>query len=579
VQAPLEALRDRWLARWPDAIALWSRFTQLGTPHWCFDEKDEKRESLSSSFAMIRLTDHAVVISLPQIAENGLEDFPLEVMGHEIGHHVYCPADLADQARLMARVRRALPTKEDQAPLICNLYADLLINDRLQRQASLHMSDVYRHLGSGSTDRMWTFYMRIYEILWSLPRASLATGTIDKALDGDAALGARVLRVYAKDWLKGSGRFAALCFPYLEENDGEGVKKALRGWLDTASTPVGEIPDGLTELDDDEIDGAMHPALDPAVTGLDPKERGEMGKAMTGDTVPRKRYRDPGEYREILKSVGVDIPDDDLTIRYYRERAVPYLIRFPVRELPESVEPLPEGLDPWDFSESLDQLDVVESLMVSDQIIPGVTTVQRTYGTTAGSIPETQPVDLYIGVDCSGSMQNPAEQVSFPVLAGAIIALSALRAGARVMVTLSGEPGSYQSTETFTRDEHEVLKVLTGYLGTGYAFGIHRLSLTFDQRNERDRPVHVLVVTDHDIFAMLQEKRDKVDGWTAAKKAVAAARGGGTYVLHMPLGWESELTRRMNEDGWVVAGVTEWEDIVPFAREFARKKYERKRGE
>ncbi|MEO6323054.1 MAG: VWA domain-containing protein [Thermoanaerobaculia bacterium] len=567
----LTQLAQRWSARWPEALALWSRFTKLSEPRWCFDRKDEARELLTSSFAMIRLNDQAVVISLAQVKESGLEEFPLEVMGHEIGHHVYCPADLADQARLIARIRRALPTKEKHAGLICNLYADLLINDRLQHQAGLRMGEVYRHLGAGSQDRMWTFYMRIYEILWSLPRATLATGTIDAALDVDAGLGARVLRVYARDWMKGSSRFAALCFPYLEENDGDGLKKALRGWLDTASSPGNEIPDGLTEMNEDELDGAIHPALDPRVTGLEGDA--STGKSMAGDTVPRRRYRDPAEYREILKSVGVTIPDDELTIRYYRERAVPHLVRFPVREIPQSTEPQLEGLDGWAFSEPLDQLDVFESLMVSETMIPGVTTVQRVYGTTAGSLPALEPVDLYIGVDCSGSMQNPALQLSFPVLAGTIIAISALRAGARVMVTLSGEPGSFLSTEGFSRDEHAVLRVLTGYLGTGYAFGIHRLGAAFDGRTKKDRPAHVLIVTDHDMFHMLTERKLGVDGWTAAQKALDAARGGGTYVLHMPPAWSTEDCKRMKEQGWDVVFVTEWEDIVAFAREFSMKKY------
>ena len=572
----LSELQRHWTERWPEALAMWSRFTMLREPRWCFDARDEKREELASSFAMIRLTDHAVVISLAQVAEHGLEDYPLEVMGHEIGHHVFVPGDLRDQARLFARIRRALPTREKHASLVCNLYADLLINDRLQRQHNLNMAAIYRKLAGESYDRMWTFYMRTYEILWNVPRGHLVTGVVNNELDADAALAARVLRVYAKDWLKGASRFAALCFPYLEENDGEGVKKALRGWLDTAHSSTSEIPDGLTELDDDELDGAVHPALDPNITGIDEPGDGSggSGKTLTGDTVPRKRYREPFEYRDILKSVGVNIPDDELTIRYYRERAIPHLVRFPQRTLPESTEPLPEGLDPWDFGESIERLDVMESLMLNDRLIPGVTTVQRTYGTSAGSQPEREPLDLYLGIDCSGSMQNPANQMSFPVLAGTIIALSALRAGARVMVVLSGEPGSFKATDGFVRDEKQILRVLTGYLGTGYSFGIHRLRHAFDDW-KGTRPAHIMIVTDHDIFAMLQETNEARDGWTVAKMALDAAGGGGTYVLHMPSDWGE--TQRMRNDGWDVVFMLQWEDIVPFAREFSRRRYDEER--
>ncbi len=571
--ADISAIRARWEERWPAAIDLWSRFTKLREPRWCLTVADEREERLASSFAMIRLDDHAVVVSLRQVAEMGLEDFPVEVMAHEIGHHVYCPADLNDQARMIARIRRALPTKEAHAALVANLYADLLINDRLQRASNLRMGDVYRKLAGETGDTMWTFYMRIYEILWSLPKGSIATGEITQGLDIDASLGARVVRVYAKDWLKGAGRFAMLCFPYLADNEGAGVRKALRGWLDTEAMPTDGVPDGLAELDDDELEDPLHPALDPELGGVTPDK--PKGKAKKGDTEPRERYRGPFEYREILNSLGVKLSPEEITARYYRERAIPYLVPFPVRQAEQSSDPLPEGLESWEMGESLEELDVFESLMLSNQVIPGVTTVQRTWGTSPGSSPERLPLDLYIGIDCSGSMANPAVSMSFPVLAGTIVAISALRAGARVMVCLSGEPGSYSATDGFIRDEHEILRVLTGYLGTGYAFGIHRLKFAFGKRKPTDRPAHILVVSDHDIFAMLGEKGGKTTGWERAKLSLDAARGGGTYILHMqPQSTDGQVSR-MRNDGWDIVFVTEWKDILAFAREFAKKNYER----
>jgi len=121
----LEALRDEWVRQWPAALAIWSQFVKLHDPQWCFTDKDESRERLSDSFAMIRLNDHSIVISLRQIESLGLQRFAKEILAHEIGHHVYCPADLTDNARLLARIRVGLPTKEHLAPFIANLYSDL----------------------------------------------------------------------------------------------------------------------------------------------------------------------------------------------------------------------------------------------------------------------------------------------------------------------------------------------------------------------------------------------------------------------------------------------------------------------
>jgi hypothetical protein len=569
-----DPLLERWRAEWPAALELWSRFTKLREPHWCFTAADEKAEGLTGSFAMIRLTDHTVVISLGQIKTLGLEDYPREVLGHEIGHHVYCPADLTDEAKLMARIRAGLPTLERYAGLVSNLYTDLLINDRLTRFSELRMGDIYLKLAGQSETRLWTFYMRMCEILWSREKGSLARGAIDQTLEGDAMLGARVIRAYSSEWLRGAGRFAALCFDYLDK-DAKEVEKMLRSWLDTHGRAESGMPDGLSEIDDDEAEGAIHPSLDEAISGVPSdrtRERPELGDAAsaTGDGVARKRYREPSDYADILRSVGVTLSEDEIVSRYYRERATPHLIRFPVREMPQSTEPLQEGLEPWDAGESLEDLDVLESVMLNQQIVPGFTTLKRVYGTMDGTLPKREPLDLYVGIDCSGSMGNPRVSIAWPILAGTIVALSALRAGSRVKVVLSGEPGKYVSTKDFGRDEKEILRTLTSYLGTGYAFGIHRLAETFDDRKPADRPVHIFIVTDHDIFMMLREKNGEKDGWQVAREAAQKGRGGATYVLNMPLDFEQAGVGRMREDGWMVYPIQKWEDIVTFAREFSR---------
>jgi hypothetical protein len=589
--ADLEALRVRWALAWPGALELWSRYTQLRDPAWCVTRQQEAAAGLEGSFAMIRFVDHAVVISLRQIAERGLTDFPREILAHEIGHHVYCPGDLNDHARLIARIRAGVPGKEHHAPFLANIYGDLLINDRLQRQAGLDLAGVYRLLGGGSTDSFWTLYLRIYEILWSLKSGSLIAGILPERVDSDAHLGARLVRVYARDWLDGAGRFAALCYPYLLEDDGKGIRELLQGWHDTKNAGQGGDPGGLAEIDEGEEQGAIHPAQDPALTGIDAEGEGDSaardeaagrpgaGISRQGGRAPQKRYREPSGYGELLRSAGVTVSDEEATVRYYRERALPHLVPFPEKRTPRALEPLPEGLETWDRGEPLEQVDWLQSVIVSPTVVPGLTTVQRTFGTSPGEDPERVPLDLYVGIDCSGSMVDPRLGVSYPVLAGCVIALSALRAGARVMAVLSGHPGPHSATAGFVDSEREVLRILTGYLGSGYAFGIPLLAGAFAARRPTDRPVHILIVSDHDIFAMLDERTDGRTGWKIAQEALTAARGGGTFVLHMPPDWEPGKTDALRAQGWRTHGVQAWEDIVPFAREFSRRAWGGGEGE
>src|SRR5207248_7108024 len=213
------------------------------------------------------------------------------------------------------RMRRALPTREKLAPVVANLYADLLINDRLQRSGGLDIAGVYRQLKqdpSAAPGRTWTLYMRMYEILWSLQRGELAEGDSDARLEGDAQLGARLIRSYAREWLDGAGRFAALILPYLLEDSGQDVDRLLRGWLDTrcAGRGAGEPPPGLAEVEGEEASGAIHPSLDPELSGLDDEVESPQ-EAEESHPSPGQ-YREPFEYGEILRSVGLDLSDHEV---------------------------------------------------------------------------------------------------------------------------------------------------------------------------------------------------------------------------------------------------------------------------
>jgi hypothetical protein len=564
---------------------------QLHEPIWCFTAEEETAAHLSSSFAMIRLVDHSVVISLRQVEASGLQRFAKEILAHEIGHHVYCPADLTDHARMLARMRVAMPTKEHLASFVSNLYSDLLINDRLQRSAGLDISGVYLQLGSKCQDRLWTLYMRIYELLWMLDRGKLAPGEIDSRLNQDAQLGARLIRSYAKDWLDGSGRFAALCLPYLLEDEANRMQQMMAVWRDTLGAGHGGMPEGLAEIDEGEISGAIHPADDPDLSGIDAKEAVDPGAGLTAEAPQTgkktaKSYRQPIDYAEVLRATGAMLDPADITARYYRERAIPHLIPFPVRKMPLAVDPQPEGLEIWDIGTSLDQIDWLGTLLSSPLVIPGITTRERQFGTSPGTERATVPVDLYLGVDCSGSMGNPAHHLSYPVLAGAIIALSALRVGSRVKVVLSGEPGQTISTPGFERNSATIMKTLTSYLGTGYSFGIHRLAETFATPAKAKppggaaRPVHILIVSDNDMFAMLDSKSGRQSGWEVANEALDIA-GSGTFVLELPphvrdSSWSQKTEAyllRMREIGWQTAIVSSMDELVEFARQFSRGQY------
>jgi hypothetical protein len=584
--AAVEAAAARFADAWPGALTAFSPYTRLAPPILCRSPADEQREGLEGSFAMIRVRDQRIVIGLEQIVALALGDHAHAILAHEVGHYVHAPGSLREHVRLHDRLRRTLPTElACHAGLVGNLYTDLLLNDRLQRARTADIAAVYVALRRPEASTLWAVYMRTYERLWSLSADTL-TAPVDPAIEADAELMARIVRTFRDRWLDGAPSFALLIAPYLEQLPTD--RLGLAPWMDTAGTSVGElVPDGLT---DDDFDPAAikHPAVDPALgddadaeaeAEAEPTtpKRYQPGRATGGDGRPdrRKVARGPAEWLDLMRAVGVRREPRELVGRYYRELAMPHVLPFPVQRLARAGDPLPEGLDPWEAGGALEAIDWFETLAQSPVVIPGVTTVQRAYGVTEGGEPERRPPDLYVGIDCSGSMGNPAKQLAYPVVAGVVLTLSALRAGARVMACLSGEwhgQGQFTESAGFIRDERALLGVLTDYLGTGCSFGLPRLVKTFVEAPSPPRPVHVLIVSDSDLFGEID---GTADGWALAARAVERAGGGASAVLrlHGAASYYEPHLATLRAAGFTPYLVASEPELVAFARAFARRTF------
>lgn len=617
-------LAERWSAAFPAALAAWSPYTRLKAPLLLETSAAAAREGLTSSFAMIRLVDQTVVIDLEQVRDLGIEDYAVEVLAHEIGHHVYAPASISDHTRSLARMLPALPTVTQHAPMIANLYTDLLINDRLMRSAGLRMPALMQAVVRGNTrgppSKLWTLYLRVYEMLWGMERGDLCgrslvatvddanakgptTDTIartttpapdganisDAAIEIDARLAARLVRHYARHWLDGGARFAVLVLPYLIEDASAGER--LQTLMDTKDAGQGGQPEGLTEMDAEERAPVQHPAMDDVLAdpeSADTQKAGPGDKPARGPSGGGGQARDPFQYGELLRLSGLKINPQQAAVRYYTERARPYLVPFPSLPVSHSEDPLPEGLDPWEAGDALERIDWRESLVLCPVPIPGLTTVQRRYGTQPGVEPARMPLDLDLYVDSSGSMPNPATQLSWPALAGAVICLSALRAGATVQVTLWASRREVTTTKGFVRSAEECLQVLTGYYGGGTQFPLPTLRETHAKRVKLKRPTHILVVSDDGASTMFDTADERgTSGFEVCATALRQAGGGGTLALNIAAGWDKHsrknntyanngfgwFARARAEQGWQISPVATLADLLGFAREFSRRHY------
>ena len=287
-----------------------------------------------------------------------------------------------------------------------------------------------------------------------------------------------------------------------------------------------------------------------------------------------QNYREPFEYGEILRSLGLKLSDNEISRRYYKERALPYLIPFPKKEMPRSKDPLIEGYDQWDISSPIDEINWFETIIKSPYVIPGITTYSIHYGEDSGNEKSFEPIDLDIYVDSSGSMPNPNYNVSYLTLAGAIIALSALKAGSAVQATLWSGKNQFVKTNGFTRDEDEILKILSSFYGGATAFPIHILRDTYTDRKKTEKKVHILVISDDGVTTMFDKDEKNNSGWDIAKMALTNCGAGGTFVLNLYREYtETKDLVTANNMGWDIYRVSEWEELISFSKKFVKKHY------
>ncbi|MFF2832984.1 hypothetical protein ACFVSK_14585 [Cellulosimicrobium cellulans] len=614
----LGALRERWHAAWPEALAAWGRFTRLGAP--TLHGPGTAPEGVGS-FAWFSTTRVSVHVDLAEVVELGIEDHAVAVLAHEVGHHVLSPGDLTTSALLVARTRAGLVDQDQLAPLTANLWSDLLINDRLQRRAGIDLAGLWRALGPGTSTVMQTV-LRADEILWGLPRGDLTASDVPVA-EREATLVARLVRAYADDPVGGAAGFAALLRTLLaseagsrataqdprrrarpEHGDREARRRHLRRRRSTLPQVVcgqdevaGAVPGGLA-TDPRAVEPVRHPALDPRVVGDlglgaddDPPARpdtaqqvpgsdGEGAHDATGQALA------PADYDATLRLLGLTTDAAASARRWYREHAAPLLVPFPVREHVRATEPLLGAHEQWDVGDELGEVDWTGTLLRSPVVVPGFTTVRRSVDEDTGDEPDRVPVDLDLYLDSSGSMPDPTRRVAPIALAGAVLALSALRAGARVQATTWSGPRQVAGTDGFVRDEDRVLDAVVAHFGGSTSFPVPLLERTHlgdpatGAPPTRTRPCHVAVISDDGVVSMFDDVvRIR---WGArpdaelvaphegtAARAVAAAGGGGTLVLDVPA--KGAETVREYAVGYRVHAVQTQEDLVAFARAFARE--------
>ena len=581
-QQTSDARLQPWRDAWPGALAAWSAHTLLRDPLVMTTSRSVKAAGMKGQIAAIRLRDASILVNMAMIEAYQLHGCEHAILAHEIGHHIYVPGNLADHVRLFAVMRGVLQGLPEQVVgPVANLWADSLINDRLVRDGAADITSVYsamfEHAPKRKPDRVWCVYARSLEVLWRQPRGSFVDAShVTQEQHGDAVLLSRIVRTFANDWVRGGRRYAAVMYRWLNEDiadsDAQGSTFVQRGLHDTEAAAADqhgeqdELPAGVLYVDPAESEPLGGDLGSVAAAG---DVGDENGAAATGHG---QNVRTPHELGQLLRAMGMNVDQHALVTRYYKELALPHLVPFPSTEAPQSTDPQPEGLEPWLPGDSIEGLDVLQSVLQSPMLVPGVTTVRRVYGTAPGTDPAHEALDLDIYVDCSGSMPDPRRQISYLTLAATILSLSCLRAGGRVQATLWSGAGVFDTTDGFSRDERVVLGMVTGFVSGATAFPLHLLRDTYAKRRPHEGPAHVVVISDDGIDTMLETDERGRPGPEVVAEAMSKAAGGGTLVLNLYReAAKYKWSKTLKELGFHIHAVRDWKDLVAFSRAFVRQ--------
>src|SRR5699024_4255026 len=167
-------------------------------------------------------------------------------------------------------------------------------------------------------------------------------------------------------------------------------------------------------------------------------------------------------------------------------------------------------------------------------------------------------------------------QLSYPTLAGVLLCVSALRAGARVKVTLWSSAHQCTSTDGFIDDEQQILAVLTGCFGGFTAFPLHVLRDTYAQ--PRQRPTQIVVLSDDGVDTLYQNDEQGNSGASICAAALKNSQGAGHLVLELYHEIEKHIENNENfalakQQGWQMYRVEDLPSVLDFARQFANQYY------
>jgi hypothetical protein len=412
--------------------------------------------------------------------------------------------------RLLAAAIKGGVSK-NYAPMIVNIFADLLIDNRTHKkfgdlmnwELKITAEQALQDNKKNKISKLWKLLVRCYEILWNInimPK-SMLSDDLNKLAIKTCDI---ILNNYEDEslWEKKVQKIARLLKDLLKEEcsladnvDGmEGKSRSKNGNM--YENPF-SIPNDVLETFGDISE----------VKNIDMIKSGDSGN---------KKSRGPGDvpdienaaeelaqeidcktFLDVLNLFGLDSLNEKLGM-WYRSRAK-NLLRFNFFESKPSGA-IPIYPETWRIGDSIEELDAVQTLLTSPTIIPNITTRKWSHQEGPSHRISKELPDMMIVIDSSGSMDwnFKRKKISGRYHMSLLAAFAALHYAINHGSHVSAINFSNRVKKTtWTNNFYKIEQILLSYIGQGTILPTKTM---LQLAKTADRPSLIILISDLELY-------------------------------------------------------------------------------
>ena len=500
-------------------------FPPLNEPNYVFDYSNKEGfyiDPIDSWQITLNLANCPVFLS-----DDDYINFFYAITLHEVSHYQVIPYDGIINAKLL---RAALKhTNENFAPIIVNLFSDLIIDKKLYMRhpklVSWELKTTFKHIQDTYQKKMSNFTLYLFRVYEILLKISILDHKISDELNLMAIKSEKIISDNFENdalWERKVSKLALLLKELIQDNFNLVHEKYIKreGFIyKKCPSKKGyvEIPEDIIDLMDNPIESRN---IDKLKRDND-DDLIQKAEDFAKD-IPYSEFGAPARQAGILLDLNP-------LATWYRGQAK-NLIEIKIYEEEKDTE-LPIYPETWRLGDPIDSLDITQTLLTSPIIIPNITTRKWLKIEGPTQLQEKEIPDLLIVLDSSGSMNwnYKSKRPKGTYHTALIAAFAALHYVARKSIKFSVINFSNRTDLCdWTHNYEEAEKTLLRYQGGGTQLPLTAISKQCQKANKK---VLVFIITDFGIY-----------NWKASKKTFLSLIEQGHHIVGFFIG-SSEIPK------------------------------------